>query len=316
VKKPHVALCSISWDTVSPLFLSEWSSLIFDCLLAKMQGWEVELALHFSWGALLPVARDRVFLSIYNTMPDCTHVLLIDSDVVGLKQHHVQRLIEHDKPIVAPCVPMGQDPNNPACCFNDNWRAIEKELEKDDPGLVERRWVGTGCVLVKREVIDKTLKVLEKEDGSYGKTWFTMGRLLANNWDRRLQSTIRSGVERILEVMENENSNPGDFAPLIQEAWTEGFKAYHDGIPCGEDVDWGERALSQGFRSYIDCGIKLEHNVERTVSINEKCFTKRLSNDNQSVSVCSDNPGDSSPGVLDGDAGPVGAGKESVTVDG
>jgi hypothetical protein len=314
--KTNLVLASLSWDTVTPKFFSEWTILIYDCLHEQAHGWDIDLSVHFSWGSLLPSARNRVFLGIEKEAPNYTHILMIDSDVIGLKVNHIKRLLSHEKDIVAACVPMGHVPSNPACEAEDKYKMVEEELAKESPGIIERKWVGTGCVLVSRRTVEATRKVIEREDGLYGNSWFVCGRQLSSNWDRKLQRVLQGGVKEIVDIAGKDGTKPGDFAPILQHAWSEGFRAYHDGVPSGEDVDFGERARTLGIKSYLDCGIQLRHIVEREVEVNKKCFTKRLSNDNQSVSVCDDNLGDSTPGVLDGDAGPVGAGKESVTVDG
>lgn len=95
------------------------------------------------------VSRARNTLSAEFLASDCTHLLFLDSDLI-FSPEHVRRLVEHDKPIVAGFYPKKQEGELNWVC-----NAKLEETKPDDDGLQEVRFMGTGFMLVKREVFGR-----------------------------------------------------------------------------------------------------------------------------------------------------------------
>lgn len=103
-----------------------------------------------------PVDNARNIIVKNFLQSDCTHLLMIDSDIVPT-YGTIEKLFIANKDVIGPKMPI--------------WMGIEKGLtypahsEKDDEntnlkGIREVDFIGTGCILVKRKVIQDTFKPL------------------------------------------------------------------------------------------------------------------------------------------------------------
>lgn len=94
------------------------------------------------------VSRARNTLTADFLESDCTHLLFIDSDLV-FSSEQIARMVEHDVPIVGGFYPKKQDGNLEWVC-----NAKIPNPEPDERGLHSLRYIGTGFMLIKREVFD------------------------------------------------------------------------------------------------------------------------------------------------------------------
>lgn len=266
--KPRVVLGTVVWDTVGAEFLLEWSFLLASCVGSS---WDASFWTTITMSCLLPVARNRLLIEALRNCPDFTHVLMIDSDVVGLRVEDVRRLVEHNVPIVAALVTKPKPPCDPACDDDDGYAAVHDEMAKDEPGLVERRWVGTGCILIHRDVIDKTAMTVEMQKGNAGTYWFRQGREERIGWERDMEQHIHNVTRRTVDLFAaSGQQDPADaeawakhvgdeLAELHMESFLVGRGCWDGGTTLGEDIEFGLRARALGFKSYIDCGVALHH---------------------------------------------------------
>jgi len=83
--------------------------------------------------------------------PDVTHIMTLDSDVVP-PEGTLQKLLDHDLPIVAGIYPMITTEKVWSFKFGDGWENTQNPLPTD---LTKVKAIGGSTVLVKREVLEK-----------------------------------------------------------------------------------------------------------------------------------------------------------------
>jgi len=126
----------------APIFFTQ-------CLLALRKAWP--------WQDNLPtieisqgdgVARSRNILTASFLRSDCTHMLQIDCDLIWSAEHILQ-LIARDLPVVGGLYPKKQDGDN-------EWviNTLPGNPPTRDDGLHPVRYLGTGFIMVKREVFE------------------------------------------------------------------------------------------------------------------------------------------------------------------
>ena len=184
---------------------------------------------------------------------------------------HIKRLVDHDVPIVAPLVCLREKDCRPACEHDDGYKAVYDELDKDEPGLVSCKWVGTGCICIKWGVLEDMVIECETTDGKTAVQWFRTGSQERVSWKRDWQEAVESSVRRHIEVLEgpDEDDKPGKMADIATETWMQGHGIWNGGAQMGEDVEFGLRAGAKGYHSFVDCGIRLGHLGEREVGLQD-----------------------------------------------
>lgn len=100
------------------------------------------------------VARARNKLAADFLETDATHLLFLDTDLV-FSPEHIARLVGHAEPIVAGLYPKKQ----PELAWVVN---ILPDQQPDARGLQKVKYIGTGCLLIQREVF---LHMIEAVDG-------------------------------------------------------------------------------------------------------------------------------------------------------
>ena len=98
------------------------------------------------------VARARNKLAAEFLESDATHLLFLDTDLI-FTPDHIKRLLSHDEPIVAGLYPKKQA--ELAWVLN----TLPGE-EPDARGLQKVKYIGTGCLMIKREVIVRMIAEL------------------------------------------------------------------------------------------------------------------------------------------------------------
>lgn len=258
----HIVVSTMVWDQVTVEFLIDWSHLWADYYESD---WPAHLYMNVVSSCLIMNARNLICARSFQHHPELTHLLMVDSDVMGLRPRHIQRMAAHNVPIVSALVTKYDPPFNPACESEDGFEAVYAEMEKDEPGIVERRWTGTGCILIRRDVLERMVIPCEALGGEAASLWFRQGRQERFGWDRDLQDHIRQQVDRAVRLFGDDGATADgkgvvdSLIDLFMESFLTGRGVWDGGVLCGEDVDFGLRARAAGFRSYVDCGVKLAH---------------------------------------------------------
>jgi hypothetical protein len=158
---------------------------------------------------------------------DCTDMLIIDCDIL-FSPVHINRILEHDLPLIYGPYPKKQPDCPPCVCgFPDGVRQVNQDL-------VEARRAGRGFLRVRREV----LEAMKEENGGKALRYHNHGKV---EWD-----FFESGVVQ---------------GPQLS-CYSDGEKD-EQGFPLREWIseDWFfcERARELGFRVLVDTRIALGH---------------------------------------------------------
>jgi hypothetical protein len=122
--------------------------------------------------------------------------------------------------------------------------------------LQPTRWVGTGCMLIHRSVledIEKTFPNLarKKEGGTKGGQWFTS-----------TEHQMAADLDRALAKMMGEGGtiDPNEVLKVCSELHHARAKAKnHSALGQGEDVSFCIRAAQAGHQPYVDFGLVCGH---------------------------------------------------------
>jgi FkbM family methyltransferase len=127
---------------------SEQKTHFSSCLSALQSMKPLPIELHYGQGD--GVARCRNQLTAEFLRSDCTHMLMIDSDIL-FSPDHVARIVSHDVPVVAGAYPKKQEGKL-------EWviNTLPQQSTKADPnGLLPVQYVGTGFICVRRDVFEQ-----------------------------------------------------------------------------------------------------------------------------------------------------------------
>ncbi len=113
--------------------------------LAKHKTFETDIRLCQGDG----VARSRNQLTADFLESDCTHMLMIDCDLI-FNHEQVARMLSHDEPVVGGLYPKKQE-------GTIEWvlNASPRQTKPDERGLQEVSYIGTGFMMIQRQVIEK-----------------------------------------------------------------------------------------------------------------------------------------------------------------
>lgn len=126
----------------------EMPALFARCLCAFVQKPPASLQIKFAIGdSLVSRARNRLTADFLET--DCSHLLFIDTDLI-FSSEHIAHLLAHDEAIVGGFYPKKQDGRLQWVC-----NAHFDFPPPDSRDLQSLRYIGTGFLLVKREVFEK-----------------------------------------------------------------------------------------------------------------------------------------------------------------
>jgi hypothetical protein len=190
-------------------FVTCWLKLVQDRDLP------FELSGYFLQGeSLIPRARNRLTADFLAT--DCTHLLFIDCDLI-FRVEDVERLATHDEAIVSGFYPIKWDGK---LLFAG--RALNDLPPVGERGLLPLRYIGSGFLLVRRDVFEKMIAAYGDEI-SY-RCYHT---------ERPEHDFWRVGVYR------QGQGQPGRY--------------------LSEDYYFCQRALDLGFKVYGDTQVILKH---------------------------------------------------------
>jgi len=133
-------------------------------LLALMKNERRITKLLIKQGVLVHVNRDNIVLDALKE--DFTHLFFVDSDVC-FAPDTLDKLLAHDKDIIAANYNMRIVPQTPTVRMMENGKLVVKDLPK---GLFKCYAAGTGCMLIKMEVFKKL-----------SRPWFHFGAMDENN---------------------------------------------------------------------------------------------------------------------------------------
>lgn len=142
---------------------------------------------------------------------DATHILFLDADIVDIQcSQHIERMLSHDVDIVGGLYCKKTDSPGPIWVCN----ALDHRPPEDERGLLPLRHIGTGFLLIKREVFEKMIEedgdrigYLEDETNRPMWDFFDMprvdGRKLSEDWHfcneaRRLGYTVYGDTKVLL----------------------------------------------------------------------------------------------------------------------
>jgi hypothetical protein len=161
------------------------------------------------------VARARNKLAAEFLESDATHMLFLDTDLIFTPQH-VARLLSHDKPVIAGLYPKKQ--RELAWVVN-----TLPGQEPDENGLQKVKYIGTGFLMIKREVLE------------------------------RMAAEI-PGIAYVTDAGQVQRTEHDFFptGPMLDPE--QGTTRYHS-------EDWGfcRRALDLGYDVYADTRVALKH---------------------------------------------------------
>ena len=134
------------------------------------------------------VSRARNVLTADFLETDCTHLLWVDTDLI-FSAEQVKKMLAHEVPLVGGFYPKKQDGPLAWVC-----NSLPDAEEADENGLQRVRYIGTGFMLIQRELIE-TVRMMHPEleyrsDGSGRAEWdlwrvgvhAPSGRYLSEDW--------------------------------------------------------------------------------------------------------------------------------------
>jgi len=189
-----------------------------------------------SEGALLPNSRNICVKGAFRDHPAFTHLLLIDNDINNIKVEMVRDLIAADKDIIGPIYCSRNPPFFPIA-KPETQHLIGEQLTKpqNEREIIECQGFGTGCMLIKRKVLEAT-----------GPDWFTL--------DRRPRETFFSELNEFLE-----KNQDLDKLAMFQAGVKLGLNAHLGTDVVGEDYNFCEKAIRMGFKCFLHSGYYVGH---------------------------------------------------------
>jgi FkbM family methyltransferase len=154
------------------------------CLASLIQNPPCSLQVKLAIGDSL-VSRARNSLTADFLASDCTHLLFIDTDLI-FSSEHISRLLSHSVAIVGGFYPKKQDGDLAWVCN----ALLENHPPETAAGLQQLRYIGTGFMLVEREVfermIDGTIAYRADHTGrdehDFWRVGVYQGRYLSEDW--------------------------------------------------------------------------------------------------------------------------------------
>lgn len=123
-------------------------SLAETSYLLRINGIEIMPRIHVS-GSLICAERNRLIESFMKS--DCTHILMIDSDL-GWPAEAVLKMLEKDMDFIVGCYPARQEKT---FLFRPDLAENESIIVNEEKQLLKMLYVPAGFMLIKRDVIQK-----------------------------------------------------------------------------------------------------------------------------------------------------------------
>lgn len=214
-------------------------------------------------GSLVVPARNSATLKATQQFPDFTHILFIDSDVVGVTPNLVQRMLLRGVDIVSPLTNRRQPPFQPHVRHPEDVQKVKEQLDRPihERGMIEVGGASLGCCLVSRAVMEHTAEIreVEKPDGKKDVlvNWFCSERTprdtifaeAAELTDRLIAKYSKDYSIKTKEVIKE----------CVKEALTLGIHSRTGGELVGEDYHFFNAARMQGFKVFVDMQLHVGH---------------------------------------------------------
>lgn len=210
---------------------------------------------------LLPPARNKCIEGAYENNPDFTHLLFIDDDMSGFGPQHLWKLLENDKDICSAIVTLRKPPYKVVTSFIDGNSAEEAMGYMQNQELREVRYCGMAFTLIKRSVLDKMRETVTNAKGIVKDIWFNNDRSRRESFDGEVESFIESELngKRVL--------NREILTETVQKAVLMGRFSHVGTELMGEDCAFCYKAISLGFKIWMDCGVSVGHIGTRAYDI-------------------------------------------------
>lgn len=231
---------------------SEQKTQFSACISALQAMKPLPIELHYGQGD--GVARCRNQLTAEFLRGDCTHMLMIDADIL-FSPDHVARIVSHDCPIVAGAYPKKQE--GPL-----EWvinTLPDQPMQAAPNGLLPVRYVGTGFICVKREVFEQMREAYPESSylADYG------ARVKEFEfWPMRVyrppDDQAHMDARRLLEFNEK-RTEPSAFLAAILREFIANKPDLDPGRYLSEDWFFCQRWLDMGGTVYLDTGTILKH---------------------------------------------------------
>jgi hypothetical protein len=244
-REKAVVLGYCTWDSFKPTTIFEMMN-IFSSGLIK--------GIVCSTGSLLPLTRNVLVRDVYNQYPNFTHLICIDADMGGISASLLNDLINKDKEIIGPLCTYRNPPylpNIPEHHFQE--LIIEMAKEPGERKLISVTRVGFGCLVIKREVLDKTAEITILENGQKSALWFDLDRPPRPGFYEEVEGKIKEVVSGDFESIEQAIINS------FKEGLSFGINAHIGGAYVGEDYNFCDRAKKCGFEIFVDPNFAINH---------------------------------------------------------
>jgi hypothetical protein len=212
-----------------------------------------------AFGGWIDTARNWQSL-LFKRNPQFKYALMVDADV-GPPVETPWLLARHDKPVVSACVPSFTKEKGLFLCVamkgldgKARFPTLKGVKQMPATGLVEVHNAGTGCLLVRRDVVDKL-------------------------WERfdEMRATEASAKTALLKVMAGRELDKPDYDSVMWLATRMNFEEDLTGAPFtipqsvrdagassgvmakGEDICFTDRVRAAGFQIYVDLEVHCYH---------------------------------------------------------
>src|SRR6185436_6984961 len=166
----------------------------------------------------------------------------------------IDRLLSHGKSLVG-ALYFGRQPNGSKPVFNEgcSHKAVDADCRRTPRDeLHPTKWVGTGCMLIHRNVyldIEKKFPLLARGPNGLGGHWFSSSEHCAMD-----------GIQRTIDML-TDGPMTGEKAArahsLLVNAQSEARA--NSCLGMGEDVAFCTRARAAGHTAYVDYGLVAGH---------------------------------------------------------
>lgn len=124
----------------------------FRCAMKLMAEFSVNCKVQpFVGDSLIPRCRNTISRAFLQS--DCTHLLMIDSDLV-FSNDHIKRILSHDEDVVGGFYPKKKEGSVDMVC-----NALEPQPDMDERRLTSLKYIGSGFLCISRRVLEKMIEV-------------------------------------------------------------------------------------------------------------------------------------------------------------
>jgi len=239
-----------------------------------------------AFGGWIDVSRNWQSWMFRKSPRKFKYQLIIDNDV-GAPVDIPMRLARHDLPIVSAVVPAFNTEKKLFACIavkGKDGRARFPTLNTTKvmpaEGLVEVHNCGTGCVMVRRDVVESMWEKHESEKARMAKAQAGVMALIAGE---EIDPDERKEVMYLLrnwDYVHNELGAPFSIPQSLRD------EAAKTGVmPRGEDICFTDRARSLGYKVYADLSARCVHDATMTLAWPPEALDHSLSVEDWMVSA-------------------------------